>query len=76
MTEVNVDKLNRKMYERIGSTVFVKDTMKPGTMTGFKVEPDGVYYQVWMAGEGVDAPFYVMKSIHESNIVLMKDTGL
>ena len=70
---MNQMKLYKKMFDRIGSTVFVKDTMKPGTMTSFRVEPEGVYYTVMM--DTVDG-MTTIKEVHESNIIVMKGTAL
>lgn len=66
-------KLFDKCLNRIGMTVFVKDTMRRGEVYSFQIidNPDGTYSVNYMILFSYGKA-YRLEMIHESKIVLLK----
>lgn len=70
-------KLSEKLFNRIGMTVFEKDTMRKGMISSFMIldNPDETfsinYIVYFKEGENIK-----LESVHESKLILLKGTEI
>jgi len=70
-------KLSEKLFNRIGMTVFEKDTMRKGMISSFLIldNPDDTFsinYIVYFKEDDV----IKLETVHESKLVLLKGTEI
>jgi len=70
-------KLSEKLFNRIGMTVFEKDTMRKGMISSFLIldNPDdsfSINYVVYFTEKDV----IKLETVHESKLVLLKGTEI
>ena len=70
-------KLSEKLFNRIGMTVFEKDTMRKGMISSFIIldNPDdsfSINYIVYFK----EADVIKLETVHESKLVLLKGTEI
>ena len=70
-------KLSEKLFNRIGMTVFEKDTMRKGMISSFLIldNPDdsfSINYVVYFTENDV----IKLETVHESKLVLLKGTEI
>jgi hypothetical protein len=75
--KMEFEKLYDKMFNRIGMTVFEKDSYRRGTVNSFMIldNPDGTYSVNYIVAFG-GYKTITLETVHESKVVLVKGTEL
>lgn len=69
-------KLFKKISKRVGMIVFEKESIKMGRIIGFEIdESKENEYSVYYIVKFQEATHAVVRRVHESNLILMKETN-